>query len=117
MFVYAMLSETGEVKIGKSITPMERAHQISQDFNTNIVDMIYIRCDEYTSKIEQLCHIMHEDKMVSREWFNISFDHAIATIRTAKVFCAHLPDLKARQIYKLIKAGLEFYVRFPYEEK
>lgn len=117
MFVYAMLSETGEVKIGKSITPMARAHQISQDFNTNIVDMIYIRCGIYTSKIEQLCHIMHHHKMVSREWFSISFDRAAETIKAAKVFCGCAPNLEPRQIYKLIKEGLDFYTRFPYEEK
>lgn len=131
MFVYAMLSETGEVKIGKSVCPETRAPKIAQEFHTNIIDMQYIRCDALAAKVERLCHIIHESWMVSREWFYITFKCAVHTIRIAKEFYTKYPSMKPQKAYEEIsgmayariynyrddiRANVPFETRFPYEK-
>lgn len=82
MFVYAMMDIEGDVKIGYSATPYKRAEYIQWKTKRIIVVTIPVDCgDSVAHRIENICHCLFNKQAIGGEWFKITIQEAVDTIK------------------------------------
>ena len=79
--IYAMLADDGKVKIGISKCVHDRVRKIENSKGVKITDYSYTEKCSNPYMIEQMIHEELKDFRHFGEWFTVTFEHAVSTMK------------------------------------
>lgn len=88
-YIYAMRSESGPVKIGRSVNVKARRSNIQSDhgYKLSIVHVEPVAEDLCPNDAERECHRVLRDRRLLGEWFDATDEEAIMAIKKGLVRC------------------------------
>lgn len=80
--IYVVEKENGAVKIGISQDVEKRVHALSKQGGFKIVKLFYTKPCSNAHEIEREMHTRYKELRIDGEWFNISFEKAVKSLKS-----------------------------------
>ena len=80
--IYVVEKENGVVKIGISQDAEKRVRALSKQGGFKIVNLFYTKPCSNAYEIEREMHTRYKESRIDGEWFDISFEKAVKSLKT-----------------------------------
>lgn len=80
--IYIVEKENGTVKIGISQDAEKRVHVLSKQGGFKISNLFYTKPCSNAHEIEREMHTRYKESRIDGEWFDLSFEKAVKSLKT-----------------------------------
>jgi hypothetical protein len=105
-----VICDGSKVKIGKSKTPEKRTHNLISISGIRTPRVFISSECSASSKKEKLCHKYHSQSKICGEWFSVSFNEAVDTVkRVAGSECLLEKKIEDKKYHKVQIAKQKYF--------